>query len=106
MGLCGETIIPEHQLTLDNFFEIIRCVRNLVVHDGDYWSMQFFARDTDSVWLVDLTTDENIFKIDDFVKKRITYHFETTLLYEKFVFYFTDACIRFVQKYMGWLDRG
>lgn len=49
---------------------------------------------------------ENIFKIDDFVKKRITYHFETTLLYEKFVFYFTDACIRFVQKYMGWLDRG
>ncbi len=106
LGLCGETIIPEHQLTLDNFFEIIRCVRNLVVHDGDYWSMQFFARDTDSVWLVDLTTDENIFKIDDFVKKRITYHFETTLLYEKFVFYFTDACIRFVQKYMGWLDRG
>ena len=96
------SVIPEHQLTLGNFFEIIRCVRNLVVHDGDYWSMQFFARDTDSVWLVSLTTDENILGIDDFAKERIIYHFETTLLYEKFVFYFTDACIRFVQKYMDW----
>lgn len=101
LGLLEESIIPEHQLTCDDFFRIIWCVRNLVVHDGDYWSMQFFARDTDSTWIVSLTTSDDIFDLKDLVKKRITYHFETTLQYEKFVFYFTDACIRYVQEYMN-----
>ena len=74
----------------------------MVVHDGNYWEMQIFSHDTDSIWLTHLETDkkllpENIF---DYKDKLTTYHFETTLQYEKFIYYFVEACIKFIYSYI------
>lgn len=90
-----------YTLTIQDFWNITRCVRNIVVHDGDYWSMQLFARDSEFTWLVDLTTDEKVISCYRPTKDQpITYHFETTLIYEKFVFYFTDGCIQYLKNYL------
>ena len=90
-----------YTLTIQDFWNITRCVRNIVVHDGDYWSMQLFARDSEFTWLVDITTDEKVISCYRPTKDQpITYHFETTLIYEKFVFYFTDGCIQYLKNYL------
>lgn len=90
-----------YTLTIQDFFDMIRCVRNTVVHDGDYWSMQLFARDSESIWLVHMTTDEKIISCYQPTKgEQITYHFETTLIYERFIFYFTAGCIQYLKNYL------
>ena len=91
-----------YDLTMDDFLQIIKAMRNMVVHDGNYWEMQIFAYDEESVWLTHLETDlkilpENVFNYKD---KLTTYHFETTLQYEKFIYYFVEACIKFINSYI------
>lgn len=91
-----------YDLTIDDFLWIIKKMRDMVVHDGNYWEMQIFSHDTDSIWLTHLETDkkllpENIF---DYKDKLTTYHFETTLQYEKFIYYFVEACIKFIYSYI------
>ena len=51
-----------HELTIDDFFEIIKAVRDIVAHEGNYWEMQFFALDDDSTWIASLETDRQILK--------------------------------------------
>ena len=74
-----------YQLTVMDFLCIIKATRNAVVHDGDYWSMQFFAHDCDSTWLTEISTDEQIVSCQPAKKgKELTYNFQTTLQYEQF----------------------
>ncbi len=92
-----------HNLTIEDFFELIRVVRNKVTHDGNYWEMQFFAHDDNSTWIATLDTNEPFLKSYQYLcepKKLRTYSFETTLNYDIFISYFVEACICFVKKYM------
>lgn len=88
-----------YQLTVMDFLCIIKATRNAVVHDGDYWSMQFFARDNESTWLTSLTTDFDVISCQP-KGKELTYYFQTTLQYDQFEYYFVEACIIFLQDYI------
>lgn len=94
----------KHDLTIVDFFELIKVVRDKVVHDGNYWEMQFFAHDEDSIWVTALETNELLFlksaRYQCLDKRPRVYSFETTLNYDKFIFYFVEACIRCVGRYM------
>ena len=96
---CGHIYETSHQLTLNDFFEIIRCTRNMIVHQGIYWEMQFFAHDDDSTWLASIETTEKILKSYTYQSKNsrsVTYHFETTMKYEQFIFFFVEACVNYI----------
>lgn len=100
----GHQYEASHDLTIEDFFEIIKAIRDMVVHDGDYWQMQFFAYDTDSTWLATLETKKKILKSYKYQfndKMNRIYHFSTTLQYDKFVFYFVEACINFINDYIS-----
>lgn len=90
----------DYQLTCTDFLRIIKATRNAVVHDGDYWSMQFFAHDCDSTWLTEISTDEQIVSCQPAKKgKELTYNFQTTLQYEQFKFYCVEACLNYLKSY-------
>ena len=91
-----------HVLTIDDFFEIVKAVRDIVAHEGNYWEMQFFAHDNDSTWIASLETDRQILKSYKYQNQRKmtrTYIFNTTMQYERFKYYFVESCINFVLKY-------
>lgn len=97
---CEHVYEAHHDITLEDFFEIIKVTRDLVVHEGIYWEMQFFAYDDDSTWLASISTKEKILKSYSYQskdKREITYCFETTLKYEKFIFFFIEACVNFIR---------
>ena len=97
---CGHVYEASHELTLNDFFEIVKFTRNMVVHQGIYWEMQFFAHDDDSTWLASIETTEKILKSYAYQSKNsrsVTYHFETTLKYEKFIYYFIEACVKYIK---------
>lgn len=93
-----------HELTIDDFFEIIKAVRDIVAHEGNYWEMQFFAHNTtDTTWVVSLETNRKILKSYQYkCEENITreYHFETTMQYDRFIYYFIEACIGFIVNYI------
>ena len=92
----------DYQLTCADFVTIMRSTRNIVAHEGDYWSMQFFAHDSDSTWLTCITTDEEVVACQPKQKgKKLTYCFHTTMLYEMFEYYFVEACINYIMDYIG-----
>ena len=86
-------------LTCSDLLKIIYATRNMVVHGGDYWSMQFFARNTDSVWITCMTTKDEMVSCQP-KGKELTYCFQTKMQYEKFVFYFVEACINYLRNYI------
>ena len=49
-----------HKLSIDDFFEIVKAVRDIVAHEGNYWEMQFFVHDNDSTWIASLETDSQV----------------------------------------------
>lgn len=90
-----------YSLTIDDFAMIFYKIRGMVVHEGDYWSMQLFSRDDDSIWMVHLSTDEQMINCYQRQKgKPVIYHFQTTLNYEKFIFYFVKGCIQYLCEYI------
>ena len=99
----GIRLEESYELTFFDFFNIIKAARDMVVHDGNYWEMQFFAHDNDSTWLTDITTDEKMLSKYCYpkTKRTITYHFRTTLQYDRFIFYFVEACINFINNYIN-----
>lgn len=90
-----------HEFVFGDFLLVIKAVRDVVAHEGDYWSMQFFSYDDESIWVTSLTTDENIFQLykkpDKKTDKKVTYRFHTKLNYSRFVYYFIEACINFIE---------
>lgn len=105
MGEKEKILFDKHgrdNLTIGDFALLLYRMRGMVLHEGDYWSMQFFAYDTDSTWLVSVATDEKILHFQEREKKKpILYHFETTMQYEQFVKYFVKGCLRFLEEYMA-----
>ena len=95
---CGLTFEAHYDITVTDFLWIIKEIRNNIAHNGRGWSMQFFARDDDSIWLTSMETDQKIieYKFHQTGRKMRTYHFDTTLNYEKFIFYFVEACINYI----------
>lgn len=99
----GHTYEASHELTIDDFFEIVKVVRDIVAHEGNYWQMQFFAQDDDSTWLASLETERKILKDYEYqYQDRMirNYSFETTMQYEKFVHYFIEACVAYIVAYI------
>lgn len=95
-----------HDLTIDDFFMIIKAVRDIVAHEGTYWELQFFARnklERDYELITKLKTDKKILKSYEYKnpnKMLRTYSFETKLEYDRFVYYFVEACINFLLEYV------
>lgn len=98
-----------YDLTMSDFLEIIKTIRDKVAHDGNYWETQLFAYGDDKEvnWLTTLESEKRLLANRTLPKtKRITeYHFETSLYFEDFVFYFTEACIYYVKKYINNLKK-
>lgn len=100
------SVLESQALTISSFLNIIKAIRDIFAHEGDFWSTQFFAQDTDSIWITSIRTKENIFDIekvswsrilDLFEQKKVTYFFHTKLDYSKFIFYFVQTCIKFIE---------
>lgn len=104
----GHTYEASHNLTIDDFFEIIKAVRDIVAHEGNYWEMQFFAQDDDSTWIASLETDRKILKSYKYHQDKMTrtYTFETTMQYDQFVHYFVEACIAYIVDYIDGKEAG
>lgn len=99
----GRALFNTHEgycITLSDFLRIVKATRNTVVHDGDYWSMLFFARDNEFTWLTSMTTDEQIISCQP-KGKELTYNFQTTLQYKQFRFYFVEACLNYLKSYFA-----
>lgn len=91
-----------YSLSISDFSMILFRIRCMAAHEGDFWSMQVFSHDSDSIWLTSMSTDDQMISCYQKCKgKPITYRFETTLNYEKFVFYFVEGCIRFLKNYIS-----
>ena len=89
----------DYCLTCGDFLKIIRATRNMVAHDGDYWSMLFFARDADSKWITTMTTNEELITCQ-LNGKELTYCFHTSMQYDRFVYYFVEACLNYLKSYI------
>lgn len=98
----GQTYKVSHELTIDDFFEIIKAVRDIVAHEGNYWGMQFFVRDDDSGWITTLQTDREILSSYKYHQNNMmrTYNFETTMQYDQFEYHFIKACIAYILTYI------
>ena len=92
----------EYELSIEDFFEIIKAIRNMAVHDGICWETQLFSSD-DAPLITIMTINQKIFQKFKYYpvdKCNFEYCFETSLNYEKFIFYFVDTCIRYLLKYI------
>lgn len=91
-----------HTLTIDDFLNMIKVLRDKAAHDGICAATQLFARDEDSIWCSSIETDEKMLKTYPYEdEKRIRhYSFTTTLQFDKFKYYFVEACICFIQEYV------
>ncbi len=89
-----------YSLTISDFLEIIKAVRDNVVHDGDYWTMQFFARDKESICFVDFSCDDKVLPFQKKGEYNI-FNFTTTMQYDMFMFYFVEACVNFIKEYIN-----
>ena len=102
----GIEIDESFDLSIDDILSIIKAMRDMVVHEGNYWELQFFAYDNDSIWLTHIETKEPLLSKNTYAnesKQLVTYHFETTLQYESFRRYFVEACINFINNYIDQL---
>ncbi len=87
-----------YKMTCSDFLKMIRATRNCVVHEGDFWSTQFFAYDTDSIWLTKLITDDEVLSCQPRKKnKYLVYNFSTTMQYDKFRYFFVEACLNYIE---------
>ena len=105
----GQTYEASHNLTIDDFFEIIKAVRDIVAHEGNYWEMQFFALNDKYTLIATLETDRKILKAYKYQyqdKMLRTYTFETTMQYNQFVHYFVEACIAYIVAYIDGKEAG
>ena len=99
----GLTIHEGGNLNISDILSIIKAMRDMVVHEGNYWELQLFAHDKDSTWLTHIETNKQLLSkatYNNSSKQVVTYHFETTLQYEMFVHYFVEACKNYIANYI------
>ena len=95
---------PDHEevpISLNDFLLLMKKIRDAVVHEGDCWNIEVFVPNDEFATHTLLTADIQLFP--DIIKnteKRITYFFRTTLNYQKFIYFFTCACISFISNYV------
>lgn len=97
---CGENVKAQPNITLLDFLWTMKAFRDQIVHNGDYWSTQFFASNESIGWPTSLKTDTKIIKSYQYRgngNNEIEYFFETTLNYERFIHYFVEACVNYIQ---------
>lgn len=102
----GTEIDESFDLVIDDILSIIKAMRDMVVHEGNYWELQIFAYHDDSTWLTHIETKDPLLSKNTYAnesKHLVTYHFETTLQYESFKYYFVEACINFINNYIDQL---
>ncbi len=74
----------------DCFFES----RNLVTHEGDYWSTQVFScSEDDTMWLSDIVLKPG-------KKDECKVEFETRIRFEEFLRFYIEACVNFINQYI------
>ena len=99
----GLTIHEGGSLNIADILSIIKAMRDMVVHEGNYWELQLFAYDKDSTWLTHIETNEQLLSqatYNNNSKESVTYHFETTLQYERFIYFFVEACKNYIANYI------
>lgn len=94
-----------YSLTIADFALLFFKTRGMVVHEGDYWSIQYFSRDMDdTIWCTHVETDDKILTcVENEKNKKYTYHFQTTMSYERFRKYFVRGCLRMLDEYISLL---
>ena len=95
-GLRKYNEYERQQMTIGSFLRLMKSVRDMVAHEGNYWSMEFFNDREDCPICTDFRTKDDIFEIGK--KEELTYNFEANLNYQKFIFYFVEACINYIIK--------
>ncbi len=89
-------------LSISDFLNIIKYIRDQVAHDGIFWETQIFAPKDDWTYLVDIEGKNLGLSCVSAISKdtMAEYLFETTLQFDKFIYYFTEACINYVKEYI------
>lgn len=104
----GEEVInlTNYTLTIDDFLNVLRVIRNKVAHEGEFWNTSVFALNNDDSCqlLSELTTDK--LKLNGFGKGQITYHFETNLKFSEFKSIFIEACLNYINKVHQQVKKG
>lgn len=90
-----------YDLTLNDFLSVVKVMKNLVVHEGDYWTLNLFG-DKGIDMLTYITTNNKVIPDDVFKRngKNVTYVFKTRLQYDVFIKHFVGACISFIKVYV------
>ena len=98
----GHIFETSHNITLLDFLYIIKAIRDRIAHDGEHWSMQFFVYDEDVTYFVSMETEDKMIKSYQYHRKNklmTEYHFETSLNYDRFIYFFVEACINYVRSF-------
>jgi hypothetical protein len=75
---------------MDEFENMIFGIRNNAVHDGDYWSTQVFSKQCGVDWISSY----------DIADKNTKIVFETRVEYDRFIQFFVEATINYINKYI------
>lgn len=115
-----------NNMSLVLFAEILKETRNIVLHEGDFWSVQLFNSEENCGLLSSIQTNKKYIKdeilsihfqyCDEETRKyfekndtlvkllnsngELLYSFDTTLDYQKFIAIFVRACINFITNYI------
>jgi hypothetical protein len=116
----------DNNMSLVLFAEILKETRNIVLHEGDFWSVQLFNSEENCGLLSSIQTNKKYIKdeilnihlqyCDEETRKyfekndtlvkllnsngELLYSFDTTLDYQKFIAIFVRACINFITNYI------
>lgn len=116
----------DNETSMILFAEILRETRNIVLHEGDFWSIQLFNSREDCGLLSSIQSKKNNIKNeikniqlqycdeeskiyfekhDSLIKllntsNELVYFFNTTIDFEKFTAIFVRACVNFITKYI------
>ena len=98
----GFVAMEAGSLTISDFFRIMKYVRDQVAHEGNFWSFQMFSDREDVHLMTELKPDNKLTKaiMKTGEKEVFEFHFDSTLQFDRFIHYFTDACINYVKRYM------
>ena len=97
------------KMTVNAFLDILKFVRDEVVHDGKYWTVTIFKPSKAKYEYISgiLKGDKELFKNQPHLKeadKCEDLHIETGLDYDKFIAYFIEACANFILHYISKID--
>ena len=95
----------QNDFQLENLFVVIKKIRDTVVHEGTFWETVIFGENEKCPAITSFRTkaDESIFPLKNegiIYSGFCTYVFNTTLSFEKFIWYFVRTCIEYIKSYV------